>query len=164
MGHSIGHIWGHLQENAKNVIAYHEKMTADRMPHGDPGVITTHKRKVDYANALRDAVISGALRIYEDLVVANDMIPGLSRESIFERTWEKLQQQMRRYRVIELEGPNPSSRRKVVVSGVVDKTGQKNPAEQDDLMFTLTFCLGISQQIHAKQLPNFDYRIFKATN
>lgn len=159
MGHSIGHIYNILEtEFPGKIVTYFQKHTADNRPHGDPGIVTSHKGKVDYANSLRHNVMRGTLLAWRDLHCTNTMVIGKSREALTAELWDKLWQQMHRYREVKITSLQPGGRDKVVISGVVDKTGKKNLSENDDLMFALTFCNGFCDLIMDRQLQNFNYK------
>lgn len=157
MGHSIGHIYQRLIERwgTDKIRSYFHKATADNMPYGDPGVVTTNKRKHDYASSLRQMMVRNFLVIWKDLVVANRFIENVNDR--YAETWSKLEEQFSRFRVVTLESDRPGSTTKAVISGVTDRTGKKNASENDDLAFSMSFAAGTCDGIFDGQLEDFDY-------
>lgn len=153
----MGHVYEYCLGMFPGYIhSWFANRTADNMPYGDPGIVTTHKRKLDYANALRHAMNTGNLFIWSDLCVANRFIE--HEHERYALTWQKLLEQLSRYRIVLIESKRPDGKDKVVISGVVGKDGERSAGTQDDLAFCLSFCLGVCEAVVDRQLEGFDYR------
>ena len=68
---------------------------------------------------------------------------------------------MGRYQEKELNSENAKLLPKVGISGKFDENGKAKKGLNDDLMFTLTFNIGMWNKIHSKCIEGFDYNIIK---
>lgn len=155
MGHSPGHVWNAVHQQVPNATTVYEKVDGFKQPHCDPGIVTTAKGKIDYANAARHHITRGTLAIYKDLVTVNRYLDKSSRQTT---TWNKFCRQLRQYRLIVEESEKPTTRTRTTVSGVVDKYGKKNPSVNDDIMMMLTFAVRMCDVLMDRSMPNFDHR------
>jgi hypothetical protein len=113
------------------------------------GVWTGAKEKVKYAFAARHHVRSCNVQILDKLVCSNrkmksadgGLIPDKDRPQAI---LDKLIEQLGRYKQIDAEATNPLQVRKSGISGVADKSGKVDPSAKDDLAFTFTMALGVS--------------------
>lgn len=155
MGHSIGHIWNGIRKKFDNVSTFFTKVDGFQKPYGDPGMVTTNKGKIDYANSFRNHVNRGTLLIAKDLVVANRYMDPRTRT---EETFNKFLRQVRQYRIIVQPALNATGKDKTTVSGVIDKYGKPNPTANDDIMMIATYNTFCGDCAMDRTLPYFDHK------
>ena len=149
MFNSIEHMW--------NVHSLCEK---------DPftvGIWTDARVKVYYAIEARKHVRDGTLAVIDKLVCANpqckdenDVLVTPERRADF--MWNKLREQLMRYRQIENETTNPLQIQRSGISGVTDRHGKKDPSAKDDLALAFTFACGIVGNLRSKRVAAERYK------
>ena len=121
------------------------------------GIWTSHNVKVQYAISARKHVRDGTLSVLENFVCANPKMKDDNDHPVPPHTrttfiFNKLKEQLLRYRQIENDTTNPLSLVKTGISGVTDRHGKKDPSAKDDLALVFTFCCGIVDNLRARTL------------
>lgn len=151
MAHEGGHIY-HYMRNTYRFIPLCEN------DPGDPGIWTDRIKKVKYASSAREHVKLGTVNILDNLVVTNVHMNPATR---VKETWEKLIQQLHRYRRIDSETLDPNSIFREGISGIVNKYGKKDASAKDDLAFTFTFNMGVCDNLFKRKYKFLDYSLLK---
>lgn len=123
------------------------------------GIVTTSHNKPEYAHAARHHIMHGTLQIAKEIVCGNhhlkyetgSLVPPEDRGP---HMLSVLERQMRRYQRVQSEGETIINNPRKSVSGVVDRTGKRDPTLNDDVMFALTFATRTADRARAGLLEN----------
>jgi hypothetical protein len=141
-------------------------------PKHDYGWWTTNEEKMRYAYQTRDALAGEAVLFVRDMVCFNPMAKlslaassgaggeEMVRDEMYRLAVDKLFDQMARYHEREIRGLSAASVPRSVVSGKMDADGKLMRSMNDDLMFCLTFNIGIWKKIQQHLVP-MDYSILE---
>jgi hypothetical protein len=131
-------------------------------PEDDYGAWTTRDTKMQYASEMRDQVRAGLLRFYKYFATIQDPTSPEERLDVLRpRVLEKLEDQMRRYRLIAtaMEGKSALSEKSYTVHGCADEDGKINSRLKDDLVVALSIGIYWFLMTLYRKTPNcsFDF-------
>jgi hypothetical protein len=147
---------GHLQR--RFILHKGNSFSIKQKPDKDYGWWTSNIEKLRYAYWTRDKIVENAITFLDSMIVTSVQTDMSFQDDLRKKVIEKLFDQMQRYQEKELQGLSGASIPKVAISGKMDEEGKLKKGQNDDLMFTLTFNIGIWKKIVNREIDSFPYQ------
>lgn len=152
-GMEIGHLTDILLEFS-NVFSYRQKENRSF------GIWTHNEIKIAYAMAARLEVSKGNVYIMDGMISGNRYM-AMEPDEKYDYMLKELEEQGMRYRVISNKPKSPHSGVRMTISGKCGKSGVRNPAFKDDLIFSFTALIGIHEKLLTRELENMDWTVYR---